>query len=128
MGVVTVGPRKHWALATIKPIKWLISCEPELRAAIEEFAADKRGSPVTIAGPPSDEDVAKRARRDDFTGAIPLPVVTLHLKKKQHHLSLIWGIEVTASDGDVQEIVRWAQRKQRVRQLALLDAQKQVVS
>lgn len=91
----------------------MVSREPDVMKHVQAFANDEADDVIEVAGPPLPQELA-RARKFDQT--VPLPCVTLHLRKVKHHLTGHKMIEIACSDDDLVEVERWNMvARQRVR-------------
>jgi hypothetical protein len=94
-------------LACHAAVRWLLGCEPDVRAAVLTFAEDRGSHIIEVAGPPDRAEML-RARR--FGQPVPLPCVRLYCRMVRHNLSGELGVEVTCSDAGLAEIALWMRK------------------
>jgi hypothetical protein len=94
-----------YSLYAAPAIQAFLLRERDVMQHIQEFAEDRADPVVEVAGPPTAQDLV-HARKHDHR-AVPLPCVTLHMRKAKHHLTGNAVIEIACSDDHLVEVECW---------------------
>lgn len=96
-----------FGLAAHPTVRWLIGEEKQIHDRVIAFYMGRVDSEIVeVAGPPTDEDVAK-VRKAGHGDSIPLPVIRLRMRLAENHVTGEHGVEVVCNEKDLAEIERW---------------------
>ena len=92
-------------LLTHDEVRKMINREPEIKKFLRAWFSGKvSANQIAVAGPPTEE---VRKRFQALSQTVPLPTVTLKLKRVKHNLTGEPGILIEVSEEDIEEIKRW---------------------
>lgn len=103
------NPQRQFGLMAPNIIRWLLSVEPEVYAAVAAYIEGQHKGVIDVVGPPSLSDVHRHnANRYADVG---LPTIRLRCKMTMNLTTGESGVEVTCSDGDLDELMKWPARR-----------------
>src|SRR5262245_31510629 len=109
--MTAIAPKRkadHWGLLAPRAVRHLLDREPAVRQAVIGFIEGHFGDRIQVAGPPTSRRPAPQSAIEivPMHGA-ELPTVELRLAKVQNRTTGEWGVSITCSDRDLDEVARW---------------------